>query len=337
MNEQREIWVDNVKLIACILVAVGHFYQGIVGAGIILSSDFYQWFNQTVYSIHVQLFFLCSGYLYQKYKKINSFSAWKRHLLKKGIELGIPYFVFSTVTWFLKAVFSDVVNGQNTGLLSTLILTPTAPYWYLYVLFFVFLITPTFLNVKMNIIVLLGAIALKIVHLCVGETDIYVLTTLIEYEIWFVLGMCLAMCGSAEKLHGKKWRSAGVGLFGVFLIGSVVIFEFDQSNRLAFFLEGLIGCLSVVLLMINWNPQGTCRKILRGLSDCTMPVYLMHTIFAAGMRSVLMKIGIMNPSIHIILGLIISFVGPVIIAEIMKWIKLDVLLYPGKYIKLSKG
>ena len=77
MNKQiavktREKWVDDVKVIACILVVLGHFFQSMVKASIMPENDLYKWFNITIYYFHVPLFFICSGYLYQKYSKVNS-------------------------------------------------------------------------------------------------------------------------------------------------------------------------------------------------------------------------------------------------------------------------
>ena len=62
----------------------------------------------------------------------------------------------------------------------------------------------------------------------------------------------------------------------------------------------------------------------------------MHTIFAAGLRAVLLKIGIMNSVVHIVLGIAVSFVGPIIAIEIMKRMKLDIFVYPANYIKIPK-
>lgn len=63
----------------------------------------------------------------------------------------------------------------------------------------------------------------------------------------------------------------------------------------------------------------------------TMPIFLMHTLFAAPMRSVLLKIGVTNAAIHIALGLGISFAGPIVAAWIMKKTKwLEFFLYPNK-------
>lgn len=170
MSEQtavrkREVWVDDVKVIACILVVLGHFFQSMTKAGIVPAGNLYEWFNTTIYYFHVSLFFICSGYLYQKYSKVNSFKSWKNNVLKKALALGVPYVTFSTATWVLKTVFSDSVNKQADGLISTLILDPSAPYWYLYALFFIFIVTPTFTDVKMAAVGLAIAVAAKLLIL----------------------------------------------------------------------------------------------------------------------------------------------------------------------------
>ena len=170
MNKQiavktREKWVDDVKVIACILVVLGHFFQSMVKASIMPENDLYKWFNITIYYFHVPLFFICSGYLYQKYSKVNSVDGWYRNVAKKAVALGVPYVTFSTATWVLKKVFSSSDNDQVGGLGNTLLFHPASPYWYLYALFFIFLLTPTFKSVKMAVGGLIVAIAMKTIAL----------------------------------------------------------------------------------------------------------------------------------------------------------------------------
>ena len=62
MNKQiavktREKWVDDVKVIACILVVLGHFFQSTTKANTLPANDLYKWFNTTIYYFHVPLFF----------------------------------------------------------------------------------------------------------------------------------------------------------------------------------------------------------------------------------------------------------------------------------------
>ena len=164
----REKWVDDVKVIACILVVLGHFFQSMTKANILSENDLYKWFNTTIYYFHVPLFFICSGYLYQKYSKVNSVDGWFRNVVKKALALGVPYATFTTATWVLKKLFSSSVNDQIGGLGDTLFLHPTSPYWYLYALFFIFLVTPTFSSVKAAAIGLMAALVAKVLILTGG-------------------------------------------------------------------------------------------------------------------------------------------------------------------------
>ena len=319
MEKKRDYWVDNVKVVACILVVLGHFFQSMVKAEIIADSSLYQWFNTTIYYFHVPLFFICSGYLYQKYSKVDSVNSWFRNVLKKGLALGVPYFTFSTVTWVLKTIFSESVNQQIGGLAGTLFLHPTAPYWYLYCLFFIFLITPTFVSKKTNMIGLIIAFAMKFVSLAGVGTSIYAIDTILANEIWFVLGMSINWL----ELSWVK-PQFGVILFGLFLVLSILPVDFWGMS----FVFGIIACLGVVMMLYK-------TKYDSPLARYTMPIFLMHTLFAATMRSVLLKLGIGSSVIHVVLGLGISFVGPIIAAWIMKKTKwLEFSLYPNKFVKI---
>ena len=45
----REKWADDVKVIACILVVLGHFFQSMTKANILTENDLYEWFETTIY------------------------------------------------------------------------------------------------------------------------------------------------------------------------------------------------------------------------------------------------------------------------------------------------
>lgn len=336
MSEQtavrkREVWVDDVKVIACILVVLGHFFQSMTKANILPENDLYKWFNMTIYYFHVPLFFICSGYLYQKYSKVNDFTSWKKNVAKKALALGVPYVTFTTATWILKKVFSGNVNDQIGGLGDTLLLHPTAPYWYLYALFFIFLVTLTFSNVKMAAVGLIAAFVAKLLILVGGGTGIYAVSTVLTNEIWFVLGMIV--CAFDLRLKGKSGRGIIIGI--LFLGLSVAVYMANIQNSAVSFVLGLMACAAVILLAVDFEEKS--GKAMRFLAKYTMPIFLMHTLFAAPMRSVLMKIGVMNAAVHVILGLGISFAGPIMAAWIMKKTKwLDFFLYPNKFLGKAK-
>ncbi len=323
----REKWVDDVKVIACILVVLGHFFQSMTKANILPENDLYEWFETTIYYFHVPLFFICSGYLYQKYSKVNSVSSWCRNVAKKVLALGVPYLTFSTATWLLKTVFADSVNKQADGLFGTLVVNPSAPYWYLYALFFIFLVTPTFNSVKAAAVGSIVALAAKGLILT-GGYSIYAVSTVLSNEIWFVLGM--SICAFNVQLKGRKVQGTIFGL--LFVILSVVVYTAEISGSVISFAMGLVACVAVILMVAGFEDK--FGRVMDFLAKYTMPIFLMHTLFAAPVKSVLSKMGITNTVVHIVLGLAISFAGPIIAAWIMKKTKwLEFFLYPNKFIR----
>ena len=327
----REKWVDDVKVIACILVVLGHFFQSMTKANILPENDLYQWFNTTIYYFHVPLFFICSGYLYQKYSKINSVDSWYKNVAKKALALGVPYVSFSTATWVLKKAFSSSVNDQIGGLGDTLLFHPASPYWYLYALFFIFLLTPTFKSVKMAVGGLVVAITMKTIALSGGGYGVYAVSTVLSNEIWFVLGM--SICAFNVRLKGRKVQGTICGL--LFMILSVAAYKAEISGGVISFAMGLLA-LAVILMAAGF--EGGLGRGVDFLAKYTMPIFLMHTLFAAPLRSILMKIGIENAVIHVVLGLGISFAGPIIAAWIMKKTKwLEFFLYPNKILMKARS
>lgn len=98
---------------------------------------------------------------------------------------------------------------------------------------------------------------------------------------------------------------------------------------------GLLACVAVISMVADYEDK--FGKYMDFLAKYTMPIFLMHTLFAAPMRSLLLKIGIENAVVYIVLGLGISFAGPIIAAWVMKKTKwLEFFLYPNKIIKMLR-
>ena len=311
MEKQREIWIDNIKVIACILVVLGHFFMSMVTANVLPDTDLYQWFRQTIYYFHVPLFFICSGYLYQKLSRVDGIHSWRKNVLKKILNLGVPYFAFSFATWLLKTVFSSSVNTQIGDLFDTLFIHPTAPYWYLYALFFLFLITPTFRNKGIAVIGLLIALTFKVLGIFGGGYGVQVISYILSNEIWFVIGMCLSVF-EFKKYLLKRSLIMPIATGVIFLLLSALVYMIGIDHGVISFLLGLLACFSVVILMVKIYENRGQSAAFGTLAKYTMPIFLMHTLFAAPLRTMLFKLGIQNAAIHVIMGIAISFIGPMI-------------------------
>lgn len=331
VKKSRDIWVDNVKVVACILVVLGHFFQSMVKSGLMPNSFTYNWFENTIYYFHVPLFFICSGFLYQKYSRVNDYGTWKNNILKKLVALGVPYFVFSFATWLLKKIFSSSVNTELGGLGETLFKHPASPYWYLYILFIIFIITVTTNDIKKQCMLFFVAMMLKVLSLLGVTTGLYFVDKTMANWIWFVFGMILSY--GAIRLSNKI---LGFCLFILFIIGSLLIESLQIESGWYGFLLAMLACYSIISVIYSIFEEGVQSAPWGILAKYTMPVFLMHTLFAAPLRSVLLKLGVNNLIVHVVLGLCISFAGPVVAMILLEKLKpLDFVIYPGRYIKFN--
>lgn len=334
----RYFWVDNIKFACCILVVLGHTFSGLVQAGILKDGVLFNLFIQAVYTFHVPLFFVCSGFLYQKSNRVHTAKSWGTNALNKLLNLGVPYVVFTVITVVLKGFFSDSVNTQNSsGLLKTIFLNPVAPYWYLYVLFFLFLIIPCVNTKKQMLVLLLTGFAARAVYLLCVEGSIilpYVIGAILGRLIWFVIGMSL----SFDFVNLKSVYSKVLMIISG-VIAIVICLCFYQEYRIEQNVQTIIGLLfvfSIIILSQNLHFD-FIDKLSCKFSEYFMPVYVMHTIFSAGLRSILLKLGIDNSAIHIICGLIAGFAFPILVYSIIKKIPLlQFFFYPKKAIAAMK-
>ena len=135
------------------------------------------------------------------------------------------------------------------------------------------------------------------------------------------------------QIRGKRRQGTIIGIlfFGL----SVAVYMANIQNSAVSFALGLMACAAVILLVAGLEDKS--GKVMSFLAEYTMPIFLMHTLFAAPMRSVLLKLGIGSSVIHVVLGLGISFIGPIIAAWIMKKTKwLEFFLYPNKFFGKAK-
>lgn len=143
----------------------------------------------------------------------------------------------------------------------------------------------------------------------------------------------MSICAFNVQLKGRKVQGTIFGM--LFIILSIVVYATEIGGSAISFAMGLLACVAVILMVADY--EGKFGKCMDFLAKYTMPIFLMHTLFAAPLRSILMKVGIENAVIHVVLGLGISFVGPIIAAWIMKKTKwLEFFLYPNQFLNARK-
>ena len=139
MEKTRDSFVDQLKGLACFLVVFGHVIMGIRKAGISTPKSMV-FVEEYIWTFHVPLFMFLSGYVYRLTGGWEAKGTRKKFLLHKLFNLGIPYFVFSSVYILINSVTSGVNNSSSISDILMLWRTPVAQYWFLYALFILFVI-----------------------------------------------------------------------------------------------------------------------------------------------------------------------------------------------------
>lgn len=316
MAKKRILWVDFVKIVAMIYIVSMHFFQSMMKAGYVQNTEIWNWALTVCEWMMVQLFFFCSGYLYQKLGKINDFKSWKNNLFNKFWYLMIPYFVFSLLTILIKTVAVDAVNTPiEESAWSILFVNPIPPFWFLYVLFIYFVLIVPMKNMKSQVACLFASLILFFIFVFGPITG--VLASVCRYAMWFVLGMSVAYQDWLKVF--PKWIKYPLLLF---VPVSLIMYMNGIGNGNKWIDVGM--CAWASLMAVLWarcfdekvRGNAKVQQITKTLMKFSMPVFLMQTIFAAGCRIVLNKLGIHIATVHVILGLIATFVGPSIVAAV---------------------
>ncbi len=331
----RQSWPDNVKTVACLLVALGHLMQSMTSCGVIADTLFPAWLNRTLYFFHVPAFFMCSGYLYQHYSHVHDLRSWGVHIGNKLLALGVPYIVFETVVWCIKTLIPDAGNNAVPGLLKLLLVEPVAPYWYLYCLFLLFLVVPLLRSRRAAAIALVLTLAGKILSMTSLCPQLYPIQIVLKNAIWFVLGMCLSVFPVLDVLR-RPICFAPAGL--LFLALSVPVCVYSIYFPGLDLIMCLLACAALIGLFAFTQVRSKKCPVLSFLAPYIMPIYLMHSIFAATLRPVLLRLNITSPVVHLLGGGLISIFGPILAAYVMCKLRYPAfVLYPCKFIKFKNS
>ncbi len=330
--KKRIEWVDYLKAFACFLVVVGHLIQSLQKANIDTYNHITSFINYLIYLFHMPLFMCVSGFLYCKYSSRYSINEYRKFIVKKFFNLAIPYFTFYIMFVGVNMIFSTSVN-TNRGIVDILNMfnNPMPPYWFLYSLLSIFIAIPLveYVCSYNKKIVFLLLMLFKILSVLV-KTNIYFVDTIMGYAIYFYFG-----CFIKEEKECKEKYRENVLLVGLYLIFSLVYYNYRKmlSDNIIEMLN-ILFALAGIWICVNIFRNKVKSIFLNTFKNYTFQIYLMHTIFAAGVRIILLKLNIDNYFIHLIVGLAVSIYVPVLISIISKKIKYtDFFFYPIKTIR----
>ncbi len=330
-DELRKLWLDYSRAFACMLVAIGHLIMSFFDAGILEKSFIPSFFIKFIYYFHVYIFFFVSGFLMkssaEKFTTVKDFTKYK---LIRCTDFLIPYFIFSLITYCIKVLLSSNVNSPvDNSLADALFISPLNQMWYLYAIIVIIAFMPLIKSEKTLYVLLATALALKILTFLPFYTAPTPIDYLFKNSIWFVLGYFWAYKDITLK------KPIVFIITPLFAASSVFVFIFDFNNDVVTAILTMLALLSAIeIIRLITKNKDKISGIWKYLSKYMLQIYLLHTICAAGIRVILIRLNITNLIIHTIAGLIFSFVIPIICAMFAERFRIfNIVFFPSKTIK----
>lgn len=325
---ERNILVDRLKGYACFLVLFGHVIMGVRLSGVNMPS-FFEGLEKFIWSFHVPLFMFLSGVVY---KFTNEWKGKKtRHgfIIHKLLNLGIPYAVFSIVYILINSLVGGANNQASLSDILFIWKTPIAQYWFLYSLFVLFFIWTILSKIFKNWQI-----------------------TIIAFGIWYLAYFLKIPLGSFDAALYSA-LAFGIGTFIDFekiskpsnlikylfvllhIVAGIICAKFGIIEALGIkeimLLLGIYASIMLISLLQKLKPFAS---FLEFMNKYSFQIYLLHTIFTAGIRIVMLRLNITNWAIHIIVGTVFGIGCSVLAAVIARKTKiLDFFFFPTKVLK----
>ena len=338
-NKKRIEWIDYLKAFACFLVVLGHLIQSLQKANIDKYQYITEYINWFIYLFHMPLFMCMSGVLYfRKNLKFNNIREYFKFVKDKFINLSIPYFTFYLLYVFINMLFANSVNSKK-GIedIMGIFNNPIPPYWFLYALLSIFIFIPILEKILKNNrkVILIVLAALKIINIFI-HTPVYFVNQIMSYGFYFYIGAFI-LCDEKERSKENIIKN-GISIL-LYVILSLIVYIrknnldmfFTELLRIGFSVWGIYICVNIFKMVKKSIVLNTYKKY-------TFQIFILHTIFAAGIRIVLLKFNITNYLIHFFMGIIFSIYIPVLVSIISEKILFtNFFFFPLKTVKELKN
>lgn len=328
MPSKRIEYIDAIKGFAAICVIIGHVCDGYLQSGLFGNGGFLSVLFKLIYSFHMALFFILSGFLfYNAYVKDDG-TVNKEKFKPQLINIGYVYVLFSVIIWVFKILSGRFVN--NTVSIRDLLLIWTkaiSPYWYLYVLFFCYLLAALFIKIKINPYLLLGiGLACNIGSNFFGNFNtVSEIPKILYYFIIFMIGCFWKKRTDLFEKHRKKiyiFSGCSIVLLAVVWPFSGRIDKVPVANVII-----AVGISFLFIFLFEKVKFLGSNRFLQYCGKRALEIYVIHCFFTAGFRVILARIGITSSVLSLIINTVLSLFLSLAFDWIVKKIKLHSLLF----------
>lgn len=301
----RSVKIDLLRGILIILVIVGHYLQYIMYN----KSSFYNNIDFImIYSFHMPMFFLISGYL--------SFNSINNRDTSKNFSSRFKQLIIPAIVWSVVIQVGYILFLNKSFLLNEIIHTSFNSFWFLWALFLSHCTTKILSNVSTKPFFMI--ILMLVLYFIVPEVQ-----PLIYFKFalpFYILGYSINLC-EFNKMRFKLYHVAAFAIIFIVLISlweeKTFVYLSGMSinynnlvNILLRLATGIVGSLLLFALIDFLNIKSS---LITKIGSQTMVIYIIQTIIFG----VISNFGSHLPVINVwlkFLGLPISVVVIIIIS-----------------------
>jgi len=328
IRSNKDLNIETLRGLAIFFMVFGHIIGYTAADGLKVPDDSgWRYSYYILQYIRMPLFTVISGFVYA-YKPLARFSSTTKFLERKVNRLLVPLIVVSTI-FFLMQYFTPGTNGKTKlAEIWTIYLFPYAHFWFLQGMIITFVIVTALEKAKLleslgTALICLGVSAL-IFFLDLVNLDFFSMQHVPFLLTFFLLGLILKRF---YEIIFRKPNLLFVGLVFLIAMGyQLYIYNATKiSGTVDHALTLLVGS-SACILLINLGLQN--RRLI-WLGNFSYGIYLFHVFGTAASRIILLKLGIENNFIHVLVALIIGLGAPIILQLIVPKGSLLALMFFG--------
>jgi fucose 4-O-acetylase-like acetyltransferase len=273
-------WLLIAKGIGIILVVIGHFHPH-------PSPAYWDATVAVIYSFHMPLFFIISGYLFRQgeYGYGDLIKTKTKRLLYPFVTIALAFLIIK----YPAGQFVTLESPVTADSVKKLLLDPINSYmpllWFMHALFLIFAVYPLLGSFLNNTIILL---VFLIINTVLGN-DFLVFGKALGYMPYFVVGLILREKTALSKnTINADWRFI-VAPFLLYAIVYVLVRSVDIAPECHYFIRfslGVTGSLFVINLSyaISILSNNKIKKTLIQAGYYSMSIYLLHSPFESAVR-----------------------------------------------------
>lgn len=320
-------WIDSAKGIAMLSVVICHVTHGLNEAGL------YSQYRNFLFAIEnicdmfqMPLFTAASGYIFYKVYFDNN-EVKKKKLHRQLINLTLLYLIWELILWIVKYIMSSKVN-ESVGIRDLLCVpfNPIGPFWYLWLMLGLYIIfSNSYINtmsykILLPILIWVGMIGgwFRVLGIY-GECFLF-------YASFFYIGILLAK-------YKKRPNNIIYFVIGIITI-TLIIIKWNYNKKIYYTpVFNYIVALGLTICILRFIEYLKNIKYVSYVGEHSIEVYTMHVFITSGGRVLLQILNIQNIIIAVFLLFILGFGLPIIMATVMRKIKIyNIFFKPSKII-----